>query len=404
MPSTAMKSEPENGVVLLFALGHLGNDWAVGAIYLIAPAMALSFGLGPAEVGLLITIYGIGAALAYMPAGVVADRSSRRGGLLLATFVWVAVGHVIASYAPDYWTFALLMAIAVMGDAAWHPIATGYLVQRFPGRRARVLGIHAMGGTIGAEVLAPLGVGAVLTFADWRTALQIASLPAALVGLVFLFNLRRIAPVPVVAPQSLDFVGLIRPWCRGQGLRLAVMMVFYNMAGIAIISMFPLYLQTELEYGPLTVSFLFAGMLFAGSLLQPWLGGISDRHGRRALIVAGLLVASASALLAGLLQAGPGAIGAVMVAGALFTGIRSIVLAAAVEVASKRQSATLALAFTVLDGVGAAGALFAGLAAQQALAYAFLLAGGFGLIATALGALLKAKSSEAITTATESEN
>ena len=45
------------------------DDWAAGAIWLVAPAMALSMDLGAAEVGLLITLYGVGAALAYLPAG-----------------------------------------------------------------------------------------------------------------------------------------------------------------------------------------------------------------------------------------------------------------------------------------------------------------------------------------------
>ena len=46
-----------------------------------------------------------------------------------------------------------------------------------------------------------------------------------------------------------------------------------------------------------------------------------------------------------------------MIAIAALTAIRSAFLASAVEVVDGRESATLALAFTVLDGVGALGAL-----------------------------------------------
>lgn len=376
----------DRSLLAVFSLGHLANDWATGAIWLIAPAMAVSMGLGPAHVGLLVSIYGIGAALAYIPAGLIADRSTHRGGLLLATFWWVAAGHVLASFAPGYWSFALLMAIAVMGDAAWHPIATGYLVQRFPKRRAQVLGIHAMGGTVGAEVLAPLGVGAVLAFADWRTALQVSAVPAALFGVVFLFIAHRLKPLPARTGRSLDLAGLIAPWTSGTGLRLMFTMVLYNMAAIAVVSMMPLYLQTVMGYGPMTIAVIFASTLLAGSLAQPWVGQASDRHGRRPLLLAGLLLGAAAALTAGLAPAPMLVLGAIVVAGVVLTAARVVILAAAVEIARERESSTLALAFTLLDGVGALGALFAGLAGSVDLSRAFLLAGAFALasLATAL--------------------
>ena len=142
-----------------FSFGHFANDWTAGSILLLTPAIAVGMDLAPAEVGLLITLMGVGAGLAYLPAGLAADYTRSRGLLLLMTFWWVAIGFFIASLAPGYWWLVILLAIAVMGDAAWHPVATGVLTQKMPDRRARALGIHAMGGTIGAEAVAPLAVG-----------------------------------------------------------------------------------------------------------------------------------------------------------------------------------------------------------------------------------------------------
>jgi MFS transporter, FSR family, fosmidomycin resistance protein len=368
-----MHSPSDRTVLLTFAAGHMANDWAVGAIWLVAPALAVALDLGPSEVGLLLTIYGIGGAFAYLPAGLLADRLSARGGLLLATFWWVAIGHLAASLAPGYWSFALVMAVAIMGDAAWHPVATGYLVQRFPQRRAQVLGIHAMGGTIGAEVLAPLGVGAVLAVADWRTALQVAALPALIMGVVFIFIAPRLKPLPARS-TNLDIKGLLAPWKSRTGVRLMVTMVLYNMAAIAVVAMMPLYLQVDVGLGPMAVALLFAGTLLLGSLAQPWAGQLSDRYGRRAPILGGLGIGAGAALFAGLANDANLVIAGLIAAGAILTAIRSVVLAAAIDITRERESATLALAFTVLDGVGAVGALLAGIAAEADLSYAFVLA------------------------------
>ena len=116
----------------------------------------------------------------------------------------MAIGFFIASLAPGYWWLVILLAIAVMGDAAWHPIATGVLTQKMPDRRARALGIHAMGGTIGAEAVAPLAVGVLLVWFDWRTVLQISVLPALVMGVAFIPMVRRNRPLarPIVSTRE----------------------------------------------------------------------------------------------------------------------------------------------------------------------------------------------------------
>ncbi len=75
-----------------FSLGHLANDWAPSTIWIVAPAIAAAMDLSPAEVGLLITIAHVGAALGYLPAGVLADRVANRGRLLLGT--WQHVTYI----------------------------------------------------------------------------------------------------------------------------------------------------------------------------------------------------------------------------------------------------------------------------------------------------------------------
>ena len=59
----------------------------------------------------------------------------------------------------------------------------------------------------------------------------------------------------------------------------------------------------------------------------------------------------------------------------LLEGVRSSVLAAAVEYTGSREGTTLGFAFTLMDGIGAFGALLAGWAAGVQFSHAFLLAG-----------------------------
>ncbi|WP_130402902.1 MFS transporter [Thalassococcus sp. S3] len=74
------------------AVGHFAIDWPIAALWLIVPDTGLAMDLSPAEIGLLFTLFSAGGALAYVPAGFVADRFSNRGRLLVSTFFWVVVG------------------------------------------------------------------------------------------------------------------------------------------------------------------------------------------------------------------------------------------------------------------------------------------------------------------------
>lgn len=371
-----------------FSFGHFANDWTAGSILLLTPAIAVGMDLAPAEVGLLITLMGVGAGLAYLPAGLAADYTRSRGLLLLMTFWWVAIGFFIASLAPGYWWLVILLAIAVMGDAAWHPVATGVLTQKMPDRRARALGIHAMGGTIGAEAVAPLAVGFLLLWFDWRTVLQISVLPALVMGVLFIPMVRRIEPSPDHRFDPRAFMALLRRWRSPIGFGLVGFAVIYSMAAFAASAMTPLYLYTVLGLSTVETGAAFAVMVVGGSVLQPFVGHASDRMGRKLLLVVVLGIAGVSGVLASVLDQLWPFLLSLTITVALLTAIRPVVLAAAVDVSGERESTTLGMAFTFLDGVGALGAVIAGIAGSRDLGQAFLMAGVLAAVAGAIAYFL----------------
>lgn len=273
-------------------MGHMSNDWVAGTLWLLAPAIAASMGLGPAEVGLILTINGIGAGLAYIPAGVIADRSTRPGFLMLLSFWWVAIGYLSATLVPGFWAITLLLAFGVMGDAFWHPIATGVLVKEMPQRRAQALGIHAVGGSIGAEVLGPLSTGFLLGFFDWQTTLQILVLPVVFMGVLFIPIAARISRDNPGQVTHIDFRTLARQWFKPAGLALMLMMILYNMALMAQLAMAPLYFQNEHGLSPFYAGLIFAAILMIGSIFQPFFGKYTDSRGRKPLILLALFGAT----------------------------------------------------------------------------------------------------------------
>ncbi|MCP5082953.1 MAG: MFS transporter [Alphaproteobacteria bacterium] len=370
-------------LLIPFSIGHFANDLVPIGMYLIIPAFGTAMGLTPAEIGLLFMIHYLGSSLAYFPAGLLADHVANRGILLALTFFWVGVGYFLASFMEGFWAFAILIAVAGMGDAAWHPIATGVLAQIHKARRAYALGVHAIGGHL-SEVIALPVVGLLLAWWDWRVAIQILVIPTLLMGVVFLFIAPKVPRHVNSRPTRADFSEIWKVWATKAGVRVIVLFTLYNMALYAIITMMPLYLKDHHAFGWQDTSIAMAVMMLFGAMGQPWMGKISDQIGRKPISVMGNAIAAVAALVAYLstsIEVTLISLGVALIVG---VAIRAVLLAAAVDHAGNREGTSLGLAFAFMDGFAASAALLAGMVGEIHLAYAFLLASGFSVLATVL--------------------
>ena len=375
-----------------FAVGHLAIDWPIAALWLIVPAAGLAMGLSPTQVGLLFTLFSIGGALAYIPAGILADRVSDRGRLLLVTFWWVAVGYGLAALSTGFWSLAILLAIAGMGNAAWHPIATGVLTRDKKHGRAAALGVHAIGGSA-AEVLAPLSVGLLLSVFDWRVALTISIVPTVIAGICFVRVARAVPLVEKTTVNERDFGDLVRAWRTGRGLRIVAMICFYNMALIALLSMIPLYLVSAHGLTPQAIGLIFSLLLITGALAQPWAGALSDASGRGPILLIGTGTAAAAVAVVAFDPPFWVMISMMAIGVGTLDAIRAVMLAAAVDHSDRSEGTTLGLAFVLMDGVGAVGAVLAGMAAAISWELMFGLACIFSAAAAFLSLSLLSENS-----------
>jgi MHS family proline/betaine transporter-like MFS transporter len=240
-----------------------------------------------------------------------------------------------------------------------------------------------VGGTL-ATVLAPLSVGFLIGVFDWRTTLQLSVIPAALRGLAFFRITARVPASPHEAISRADFRALWNAWRRPAGLGMIGTICAYNMAFLALLSMTPLFLQRVHGFSPVETGLVFSSMLLVGAVVQPFVGHLSDLTGRKRVVIVGNLAAAVTALAVALSPGPVSLIAALVATAALLVGIRSAVLAAAVEFTGGREATTLGLAFALMDGVGALGALLAGAVGSLDLHYAFLLTAGLAAGSVAL--------------------
>ena len=124
--------------------------------------------------------------------------------------------------------------------------------------------------------------------------------------------------------------------------------------------------------------------------MQPVVGRFSDRVGRKPVVVFGAAAAAVTTFVAfAVSKHAIAVVPALVVSTALLVGIRAAILAAAVEFVGQRESTTLGLVFALMDGVGALGALLAGLVGSVSLHYVFPLAGALAICALAVATQMR---------------
>jgi len=363
-----------------FPTGHAAVDWGSAAFWLLAPAMALAMDLSATQIGVLFVMRQIGGGITQLPAGLIGDSISKRGRFLLATFWWVAVAQLIASVSPGYWLVGVFLALASAGAAAWHPVAMGTMVQRMPDRRAFALAVHSIGGTV-AEIVAPLLVGFLLVFLDWRQVLQLSTVPAMIVGLMFV---RLSAMVPASAEGAItrsELRELVRAITRPTPMLVLLVLVLHNMSILALMSMAPLYFQEVREFSSGLSGVAFAVFVVSGAVAAPLIGRISDRAGRTPITLVGLLGGGISAWLITVAPGTAGIFALLFLTGFLMLTVRPVLMAMALETIGRREATVLGFISTIGEVVSAPAAAVAGMVADINLTYPFILSAGLSGVA-----------------------
>ncbi|HET9076440.1 MAG TPA: MFS transporter [Acidimicrobiales bacterium] len=194
---------PARARVIILLASILGLQAAdTGAVGALAAPLEKAFHIGNTELGLLVTVTTLVGCVATLPFGGIADRYNRTRLLQVVVALW-AVATAVSALSVDY-TMLLLSRLALGGVvAAAGPALASLVGDLFPSaERGRLWGYVLTGELIGAGV-GILLAGGLSGLVDWRLALGVLSVPAA----VLVWALRRYLPEPARGGQAYLQVG-----------------------------------------------------------------------------------------------------------------------------------------------------------------------------------------------------
>ena len=161
------------------------------------------------------------------------------------------------------------------------------------------MSIHGMGGNVG-DAVAPLVVGALLGFMSWRNVVVINVVPGVVIAALTLIYLGRrqnsaagisdAAPAPISASNRLRmFAALLKNRAL---ITLAAGSAFRTMTQGALLTFLPLYLAREMGYPPFWIGACMFALQAGGFVAAPIAGHLSDRVGRRQIILSSMAMSA----------------------------------------------------------------------------------------------------------------
>ena len=313
--STTQDAPPRTrGSVMATTLvgAHAFEHLYAHSIPIIILAIITEFELGALSVGAVVAIRSIFGGITSTAGGFLVDLFHHRVAWVLAiSTLMIGTGYLLMSIAPSYALILCALALGSMGSALWHPPALGLLARRFPERRGLFISMHRSTGSVG-DVIGPLAAGALIAGAltwsggvgdaevavswplpwgtvDWRYILGFST-PVMFIATVVIFILLRNAGSE--RPVNVDIGARVRTnWAgmkdafHGTGMwAIFSVSAVRGMADRSLVFLVPLYL-IHLGVGEFQAAVHVMLMVLPGILFGPIIGSLSDRIGRRPLII-----------------------------------------------------------------------------------------------------------------------
>jgi MFS family permease len=292
------RTDPRLTLTLL-SVAHAAIHAQSALMPLVYPIVIVEFGLDAGDIGTFIAITTAVGGTMQLAYGVL-TRYVARPALLAGGQVVFGASLVVAGLAQTVVQLLASISVARIGASPQHPVGNALLSDVFPTeRRGFAISAHISGGNIGT-LLVPFVAAAALYTLGWQTTLALFGLPPLVIGLLIWLLVRedradyreRVRASGSVRQHLREVLGR-----RDLRLILGASLVAAGGRGLDIVAPFMvLYLAGPLGLDQATVGILY-GLLLVGSVVGPLLAGVlSDRFGRRRVLITYYLLSAVGIL------------------------------------------------------------------------------------------------------------
>jgi MFS family permease len=285
-----LRSVRTQAPIMLVSLAHGSTHWVVATFYLLLPSLSRGLGLDYTETGFLVTSLFIGSIIANLPSGILVDLTGRRIAIQIVSLLLCTVSLAALGIVTGFAALCICLGLLGIANVMWHPAAISWLSIRLPRNRGYAMSVHSLFANLG-DAAGPVAAGWMLLSFSWQHTAQINALAciACAVALgVFLVRGDSDASMPRRPSAKAYWSGLALL------LRDPAQWSFFLMAGCrtltqtGLLAFLPLYLSHDLGLSPFAMGLAMMALQLGGLVATPFAGILSDRIGRRPIVLAGM--------------------------------------------------------------------------------------------------------------------
>ena len=343
----------ENALVLI-----LGMTFGIVFFDRQAPSSLMIFvkpdlRLDNAQVGMLGAALSFTWAISALGVGLISDRTGKRKPVLIACVIGFSVCSAISGLAHSFLVLAASRFFMGLLEGGVMPICLAIMaVESSDSRRGLNAGIVQNGfSNLVGNALGPIVLIAIATTLNWRDAFYIAAIPGLFCALaIWLWVKEPAKHVPLAGEAPARHMGLIEMLKIRNIMICSLVSIFMVSWLICGFSFLPLVFVEVRHYSPKIAGDLMGALgicAFLGGALVP---GLSDRIGRKPVLVVGCFVAMIAPLAAIYFQGPIVLLGALLFIGWVGNGLFPMFMGAIPGESLPRAS--IATAMGIVVGVG----------------------------------------------------
>ena len=289
----------------IVSAGHGVTHWVNGIFIVLLPFIAQDLSLSYTTTGSMVTIFFIAAVAVTIISGPVIDISKK---YILAQFLCLISGALAlllmsgATSTLILATAAVFIGICVSG---WHTPSIPYLSLLYDKNRGLALSLHTVGASLGDGIAPPIA-GLVMLVLSWQQTSLLLAIPVAIMGFYVLRSLPQIRADQDTEDNS---SGKYNYWEGLKGLLsnrdmliLCILAGLWSMTQNGLVVFLPLYLVGEMQSSPVLVGFALFSIQLGAVFGGPIVGTLSDRVGRRPVVIYSLIISAIVLIIIPLLE------------------------------------------------------------------------------------------------------
>lgn len=281
----------ENRAMVILCLGGGVAALDAQALFYLSPFVTRDLGVTNTQIGLLSAAVLVTWALSGFVSSVLADQLGGRKKYVVGAFALFGAFSFVSGLATSFLVLFLARMLIGVAEGPIVPLTQSIMMdESSPHRRGVNMGmVQSFGSQLIGSSLSPVLLVMIATAFSWRSAFFIAGIPglgvALLVGL-FVREPRRKRTTQALGGAIARIALQIRGLFGYRNIRLcALLSCFLNAWYFGILTFLPLYLVRSLHFTPGQMSMVLASSGIGAVLSAVIVPMLSDRFGRRPVMV-----------------------------------------------------------------------------------------------------------------------